>query len=110
METNNSQENLVQKAPIADALISLRPGAQFISRDDEFDWLDEEQTAPEPWEIEEERIRLYQVYLNNQYQRDRMIAYPSITDQLDALYHQGYDGWKSMIDEVKSKYPKPDQS
>ena len=37
-----------------------------------------------------------------------MIVYPSIQDQLDALYHQGYDGWKSMIDEVKTRYPKPE--
>lgn len=104
---NNQQENTIKKFPVSDAIISLRPGAQFLCRDDDVEWLDDVQTMPEPWEIEEERIRLYQVYLNNQYQRDRMIAYPSIQDQLDTLYHQGYDGWKSMIDEVKSKYPKP---
>jgi len=82
----------LKKVPVADALLSLRPGCQFICRNDEFDWLDEENAPPEPWEIEEERIRLYQVYLNNQYQRDRMVAYPNILDQLDILYHQGYDG------------------
>ena len=44
---------------------------------------------------------------NNQYQRDRAISYPSIEEQLDRLCHQGYDGWKASIDEVKNKYPKP---
>jgi hypothetical protein len=104
----NQEENLIKKVPVADALVSLRPGAQFICRDDEFDWLDEnEESPPTSIEIEAERVRLYEEYLKNQYQRDRMIAYSSIQDQLDVLYHQGYDGWKARIDEVKNKYPKP---
>ena len=55
----------------------------------------------------EEFNRVKQEYENNQYQRDRAKEYPSIEDQLDTLYHQGYDGWKAMVDEVKNKYPKP---
>jgi hypothetical protein len=39
------------------------------------------------------------------YQRAR--AYPSIADQLDTLYHQGYDGWKATIEAVKQEFPKP---
>jgi hypothetical protein len=30
-----------------------------------------------------------------------------IPNKLNVLYHQGYDGWKASIDEVKNKYPKP---
>jgi hypothetical protein len=108
MENQNQEENLIKKVPVADALVSLRPGAQFICRDDEFDWLDEDQRPPTSIEIEAERLRLYEIHLQNKYQRDRMIVYPSIQDQLDTLYHQGYDGWKSMIDEVKTRYPKPE--
>jgi len=48
-----------------------------------------------------------QKYEYNQYQRDRKNEYPSIEDQLDLLYHQGYEGWKKEIDEIKNKYPKP---
>jgi hypothetical protein len=111
MENQNQEENLIKKVPVADALVSLRPGAHFICRNDEFDWLDEnEEYPPTSIEIEAERVRLYEEYLKNQYQRDRMIAYPSIQDQLDILYHQGYDGWKASIDEVKSKYPKPGET
>jgi hypothetical protein len=43
---------------------------------------------------------------NNKYQRDRAVAYPSIKDQLDDLYHNGIDGWKTTIKAVKDKYPK----
>jgi hypothetical protein len=37
----------------------------------------------------------------------RREEYPSIGDQLDILYHQGYDAWKAAIAEIKAKYPKP---
>lgn len=40
------------------------------------------------------------------YKIARSKEYPSITEQLDILYHQGYDGWKAQIDKVKNKYPK----
>jgi len=37
----------------------------------------------------------------------RASEYPSITDQLDYIYHNGIDAWKTdMIDPVKTKYPK----
>lgn len=41
------------------------------------------------------------------YQDDRRIAYPSFADQFDLLYHGGYEAWKTSIDVVKNKYPKP---
>lgn len=47
-------------------------------------------------------------YKNNQYQRDRAVAYPSIQDQLDLLYHGGLDAWKEEINKVKEQYPKPE--
>ena len=40
------------------------------------------------------------------YQRDRVVEYPSIADQLDDLYHNGIDGWKKTIKVVKDKHPK----
>ena len=49
---------------------------------------------------------LQTAYDNNKYQRDRVEAYPSIGDQLDDLYHNGIDGWKTTIKAVKDKYPK----
>jgi hypothetical protein len=43
----------------------------------------------------------------NKYKTLRKKEYPPIQEQLDTLYHQGYDGWKASIDEVKNQYPKP---
>ena len=42
----------------------------------------------------------------NAYKGKRQAEYPSIADQLDDLYHNGIDGWKSTIKATKDKYPK----
>lgn len=44
-------------------------------------------------------------YMTN-YVNARKLEYPSIVDQLDTLYHGGYDAWKAQIQAVKDKYPK----
>lgn len=49
-----------------------------------------------------------QAYAQSQeYKQQRAAAYPSITDQLDTLYHGGYDAWKATITAVKEEFPKP---
>jgi len=40
------------------------------------------------------------------YREKRAAEYPSIPDQLDLLYHEGLEGWKSVIRAVKDKYLK----
>ena len=52
------------------------------------------------------QAELKTAYDNAKYQRDRAEAYPSIADQLDDLYHNGIDGWKTTIKVTKDKYPK----
>ena len=42
----------------------------------------------------------------DQYKYDRQAEYPSVIDQLDDIYHNGIDGWKTTIKAVKDKYPK----
>jgi len=56
--------------------------------------------------VEAKAQELQTAYDNNKYQRDRAEAYPSIADQLDDIYHNGIDGWKTTIKAVKDKYPK----
>ena len=41
-----------------------------------------------------------------QYKIDRENEYPSIKDQLDEIYHNGIDGWKTKIKAIKDKHPK----
>jgi phosphoglycolate phosphatase-like HAD superfamily hydrolase len=93
------------------ALNSLAPDAVWSMDAEDYDtliWYNEnELPPPTEEEVQAEVERLQAEYEYNQYQRNRATAYPSIQEQLDTLYHQGYDGWKASIDEVKNKYPKP---
>lgn len=50
-----------------------------------------------------------QDFLNSQtYIEKRLSEYPTFGEQLDKLYHEGYDGWKQSIKTIKDKYPKSD--
>jgi hypothetical protein len=41
------------------------------------------------------------------YKDKRATEYPAIAEQLDYIYHNGIDAWKTnMIEPVKTKYPK----
>ena len=44
---------------------------------------------------------------NNSYKSQRQAEYPSVVDQLDQMYHFGFQAWKDEIQKVKEKYPKP---
>ena len=92
---------------IAKAIQYLRPGAQWVLRDDDLEWLDTEQTQPTEAEITAEVARLQAEYEANEYQRQRASAYPSMADQLDKIYHEGIDAWKAEINVVKTNFPKP---
>ena len=100
---------------ITNALVSLRPGAHWTLRGNVYEgleWLEppeEEggQTQPTKEEVITEIERLQAEYEYNEYQRLRAKEYPSFADQFDLLYHGGYDAWKTEIDKVKEKYPKP---
>jgi hypothetical protein len=58
--------------------------------------------------VEEERI--FNEIQAVKYREERQPEYPSIGDQLDALYHAGIfpDDLASEIKAVKDKYPKPE--
>ena len=91
-----------------DAIQSLRPNAQWVLRGDDLEWYDTEQTQPTEAEITAEVARLQAEYDNNEYQRQRAAAYPSLPDQLDQIYHEGVDAWKATIAAIKTQYPKPE--
>jgi len=77
-----------------DALQSLKPGAEWVLRGDELEWLDAVQTEPTQSEIDAEVIRLQAEYDSKQYARDRATQYAPLADQLDMLWHaidQGID-------------------
>lgn len=92
-----------------EALMSLRPNSSWVLRGTEYEeieWLDNANQKPTETEVQAEVSRLQAEYDAKDYQRKRAQAYPSIADQLDILYHSGFDAWKSAIQAVKETYPK----
>ena len=58
--------------------------------------------------IDAARVELNAEIAATQYQEDRRREYPDIGTQLDYIYHNGIDKWKTdIVDPVKAKYPKP---
>ena len=96
------------------ALQSLKPGAEWVLRGSELEWLDSEQTEPTADELAAEVTRLQGVYDGNAYQRTRQPAYAALAEQLDQLYHDMTAGkldatgeWHKAIKAVKDATPKP---
>ena len=96
------------------ALMSLRPGAEWVLGGDDLEWLDKTQTQPTDAEIDAEVTRLQADYDAKEYQRNRAPEYPTLADFADAYYwaQKGdntlMDAYVSNCDAVKAKYPKPE--
>ena len=94
-----------------DALLSLRPGAEWVLRGDDLEWLDTKQTQPTEAEIQAEITRLQADYEAKQYQRDRAAEYPPVADYLDGIVkgdQAQIDAYIAACQAVKAKYPKPE--
>ena len=93
---------------IIKAIQKINPTAEVtVSENDINNITWENGTTPIPVaDIQAKMVELQAEYEANQYQRDRAKEYPSIVDQLDDLYHNGIEGWKTTIKAVKDKYPK----
>ena len=67
---------------IADAISSLRPNCEWALHKYDGLWWSDDNELPPPTEeeLQEELERLQQQWENNQYQRDRVVEYPSIED------------------------------
>ena len=48
-------------------------------------------------QVSAKKAELQTAYDNNEYQRKRAAEYPAVVDQLDEIYHNGIDGWKTKI-------------
>jgi len=90
-----------------DALQSLKPGAEWVLRDDVLEWLDSKQAEPTQAEIDAEVARLQAEYDAQLYARNRVEDYPDWGSQLNKIYDDGITKWKAeMVDPVKTKWPK----
>ena len=80
------------------AILALHSNVVTIRGDDAFD------ANGNPVTYDETAV---QAYIDaHAYIAKRQQAYPSIADQLDLIYHQGLDAWKTAIQAVKTQFPK----
>jgi hypothetical protein len=111
-------DNIVEKAsrtfPVTEyvpkALQELAPGSVWKVTGDfnyeDIEWLSEDIPLPSKELVMTKAQELKDAYDTLEYSRMRAVSYPSIEQQLDVLYHEGYDGWKEVIDSIKAQYPK----
>jgi len=93
---------------IIDTILSIDSNAKVAVRGNDvrqIEWLENTTPIAEA-DILAKQKELQTAYDNAKYQRDRAEAYPSIANQLDDLYHNGIDGWKTTIKAIKDKHPK----
>tara|TARA_B100000900_G_C20428253_1_gene653860 strand:- start:33 stop:362 length:330 start_codon:yes stop_codon:yes gene_type:complete len=65
-------------------------------------------TKPTEEEVNTGYQALKDKWTAEEYKRNREKEYPHFTKQLDYIYHNGIEKWKTdMIDPIKAKYPKP---
>jgi glycine cleavage system protein P-like pyridoxal-binding family len=97
----------------ADALQSLRPGAEWVLRGDDLEWLDQVQTEPTEAEIQAELDRLIADQPRKIAQQQRAAAY---TTEADPLFFKAQRGeatieeWQAKVAEIRSRYPYPQEA
>lgn len=95
---------------ISQACINLRPDAGVSVDEHGIHWHNiKEEEIPSQEEVNAEANRLKFDFESKEYQRKRAKEYPSIGDQLDALWKGGEDAQKMLetVMAIKAKYPKP---
>ena len=99
-------ENIIYRS---EAVMSLRPQAQFVLRGDELEWFDEKQAEPTTAEIDAEVIRLEAEWTAQEYARNRKEEYDAL-NQFELISDDTINGTtthKDAIEAIKAKYPKP---
>lgn len=87
------------------ALLSLNPTGKYSIVGNTVIWDNDEESIKYELIVEEWQ-KLEIENQKNYYKELRIKEYPPIEEQLDLLYHGGYDAWHTAIKTIKEKYPK----
>jgi hypothetical protein len=92
-----------------DALLSLRPGAEWVLRGDDLEWLDQNQTRPTDAEISNEIQRLTSLEPARIATENRRAAYIAEADPLFFKAQRGeatMEEWQAKVADIKARFPK----
>lgn len=91
------------------AISSLRPGAEWVLRGDDLEWLDTNQTQPTEEEITAEVARLTALEPARIATENRRSAYIVEADPLFFKAQRGeatMEEWRARVAEIKNRFPK----
>tara|TARA_R110002096_G_scaffold290078_1_gene484404 strand:- start:135 stop:428 length:294 start_codon:yes stop_codon:yes gene_type:complete len=92
---------------MVEAILDINPDAEVVILGDNYADIQWGDTAVITLsDLEARKIAMATEYNSQAYSRSRAAEYPSISDQLDDIYHNGIDAWKATIKVTKDKYPK----
>jgi len=94
------------KIDICTAILAIKKNAQVsVSGEDinQIEWYDGNPTNITNQQILDKQSELQS--LEDVYENRRQ-EYGTIVSQLDEIYHDGLDSWKTRIASIKAKYPK----
>ena len=96
-----------------EAIQSLHPTAQYVLRGDELTWISEDITEPTEEEITAEQERLQAEYDGLAYARARALAYPSLSEFVEAYTEKEigedstkWDAYVVKYNQVREDNPK----
>ncbi len=90
---------------IIKAIQKINPNAQFSYNDENIDTIQWHNGTP-PIPKDQILAILPQVEQEIKTIENRVKEYGSWQSQLDEIYHEGLDAWKTRIASIKAKYPK----
>lgn len=99
---------MTREPMISDAIYALGvDGGWKIKKGKIAKWYSD-QPQPSDAAINSKLAELQAAHDAQAYARSRKSEYPPLEDQLDHIYHNGVESWKTnMVKPVKDKYPKP---
>ena len=91
---------------VGEALKALKPECLWEVLGEKIIWHDENEMPPSEEEIVEKIAELKYDSEVKVYRELRAAEYPPMKDQLDKIFHDGLDAWKSEIQAIKDAHPK----
>ena len=91
-----------------EAIKAINPNIILSQNGDKFT-IHNDEKMPTDEEIQSKLKEFKADYDSKKYQRDRLLEYPQINDQLDMIYWDKKNGtkkWEEAIDKVKADHPK----
>ena len=94
-----------------ESVLSIHPNAGFSIGEtyESLTWLSTDTNKPTEKEFDDALVKVKSDWANNEYARQRAVAYPSVGDQLDMIYKDMKNSTTThaeAVEAVKTKFPK----